>query len=82
MELIHEMEESFKRLQRPVIRAVMATILGEIPVFFHSKQEVKDYVEGAFRSCSDMDEKMTCFELLRSIMNMEAVGSRKIGNEL
>ncbi|MDO4324461.1 MAG: hypothetical protein Q4E24_00285 [bacterium] len=68
---IKELLEHLSALPKPVSRAVMANILSHLPVFFNSLNEIETYVRGSLESCTDMYEKGTCMEIIRSIMESE-----------
>ena len=53
------------------MRAVMAKILSDLPVYFNSIDEIQNYIRGSFESCTDEAEKETCKELLEELMNYE-----------
>lgn len=68
---IKELLEHLSALPKPVSRAVMANVLSHLPVFFNSLNEIETYVKGSLESCTDMYEKGTCMEIIRSIMESE-----------
>jgi len=70
-EYFKELEEVFSGVSRPVIRAIMAKVLSDLPVFFNSIDEIQAYIEGSLKSCLDEAEKETCKELLEELMNDE-----------
>lgn len=68
---IQELEELFADAPKPVVRAVMAKVLSDLPVYFNSIDEIQEYVRGSFLSCLDRAEKETCMELLEELMDYE-----------
>jgi len=68
---IHELEELFADAPKPVVRAVMAKVLSDLPVYFNSIDEIQEYVRGSLSSCLDHAEKETCMELLEELMDYE-----------
>lgn len=68
---IQELEELFADAPKPVVRAVMAKVLSDLPVYFNSIDEIQEYVRGSFSSCLDRAEKETCMELLEELMDYE-----------
>lgn len=68
---IKELLDHLSGLQKPVSRAVMANVLSRLPVFFNSINEIETYVKGSLESCTDIYEKGTCMEIIRSIMESE-----------
>lgn len=67
-ELIAELMELFGSNPMDVNRAVMASILNKMPVFFESSEEVMDYVKNSFDLCRDREEKRAVMEILEAIM--------------
>ena len=65
------LDQLFAKHQKPVIRAVMAKILSELPVCFNRLDEMQEYIENSFGSCSDSNERETCIDLLRQMMESE-----------
>jgi hypothetical protein len=68
---IHELDELFADAPKPVVRAVMAKILSDLPVYFHSIDEIQEYMRGSLLVCQDQAEKETCMELLEELMDYE-----------
>ena len=62
------MDPVLTSVQKPVARAIMATSLSILPVFFNSAEEIHNYIENSLGSCTDPFEKATCMELLQQIM--------------
>lgn len=70
-EYFKELEEVFSGVSRPVVRAIMAKVLSDLPVYFNSMDEIQAYIEGSLKSCLDEAEKETCKELLEELMDDE-----------
>lgn len=68
---IHELDQLFADAPKPVVRAVMAKVLSDLPVYFNSIDEIQEYVRGSLLSCLDHAEKETCMELLEELMDYE-----------
>jgi len=68
---IHELDQLFADAPKPVVRAVMAKVLSDLPVYFNSIDEIQEYVRGSLSSCLDHAEKETCMELLEELMDYE-----------
>ncbi len=68
--LLGDLLEVIKCNKRPVIRAVMASTLGKVPVFFGNSEEVLDYIKNAFEQCSDEAELIASIKLLDDLMEM------------
>lgn len=60
---IKDIRELFEKNGKLLNRAVMASVLRELPVFFGNRTEVMDYVRNSYASCSDKKEKYLCTEL-------------------
>lgn len=67
-EFIEDLVLLFKHNSMEVNRAVMASVLNKMPVFFESSEEVMEYVKNAFEACRDREEKMAVIEILETIM--------------
>ncbi len=65
-ELQAEFRAMFEGMEPKKRRAVMASVLGELPVFFPSKNAVMDYVINSLRNCSDKAEKTMSVMLINS----------------
>lgn len=65
---IADMDPVLTSVQKPAARAIMATSLSILPVFFNSVEEIHSYIENSLGSCTDPFEKETCMELLQQIM--------------
>lgn len=61
----------FTENPKPVVRAVMAITLANLPVCFNSRDELWDYIKNSLASCTDSAEKETSMELLEQMMEME-----------
>ncbi len=59
-----DLEASFKGMPKPVMRAVMAGVLAQLPMTFRSVDELRDYVSGSLLACTDYAEREACMELL------------------
>lgn len=66
-----ELSASWEGKPKVLVRAVMSKILSRLPVFFHSLEEVRLYVEGSLRSCSDSREKEISMGLIRMMMEQD-----------
>ena len=66
-----ELSAAWEGKPKVLIRAVMSKILSRLPVFFDSLEEVRLYVEGSLRSCSDGKEKEISMRLIRMIMEQD-----------
>ncbi len=62
-DLVQELITVLERNHKLYNRAVIAAVLGELPVLFESVQEVTDYVKNALAGCRDVAEKVASVEL-------------------
>lgn len=69
-----QLEPVFAANAKPVVRAIMAAVLSNLPVFFNSLDEIERYIANSFGSCTDSAEKETCMELLLKLMEYEDYG--------
>lgn len=67
-ELIEAFDTSFKTMDRIVRRAVMSSVLAQLPVFFNSVDEIQGYINMSLMFCSDISEKQACVEVFRLVM--------------
>ena len=70
-ELIASLSELFKNNQKEVNRSVMAGIFKNIPVFFASSLELKEYIEYTLHHCNNESELMACAEIIEEIIDDE-----------
>jgi hypothetical protein len=70
-DLLEELEEHYKKLSRPVRRAVTGLILDKLPLPFQSAKEVQEYLVTNLMGCSDKAEKCVVLTLLQDLMQEE-----------
>lgn len=63
-EFCRQLEEAFAGMSKPVTRAVMASVLAQLPVVFASTDQLREYVEGSLLSCTDFAEREAAMELI------------------
>ncbi|WP_394522156.1 hypothetical protein [Lacrimispora sp. JR3] len=68
---LKELEDVFSGSSKQVVRAIMAKVLSDLPVYFNSIDEIQAYISGSLESCLDQAEKETCKELLEELMDDE-----------
>lgn len=66
-EFIKELSEVLNKKPANVRRAIMASVLSQLPVHFRNSDEVQEYVAGSIASCKDEAEKAAVFEILSDI---------------
>lgn len=67
--LQQELEQRLENKEMPVKRAVMASVLKELPVFFRSQKEVMEYVQYSLENCRDYSEKRISLDLLHEALD-------------
>lgn len=65
-ELIEEFTSLLEKNKKLYNRAVIASVLRELPVLFNSKEEVENYIKNALAGCHDISEKVSSIELFYS----------------
>ena len=66
--LVEKLLTAFSVQPQILNRAMIAAVLGELPVFFNSQNEVMDYVRGSLSGCHEMAEKVAGIRLMRKLM--------------
>ena len=66
--LVEDFKAHFENLGKSERRSVMAKVMSLMPVFFNTKQEIKEYFEYALSSCSDLAEMTACKELIDDLI--------------
>lgn len=67
-ELIEALKDRLKSLDKYMRRAIMAKILAQMPVFFNTKDEIREYFKYALSSCTDKAELTACRALIEDLM--------------
>jgi hypothetical protein len=67
-ELIEDMTKLFEGVSIQVRRAVMATVLSQLPVFFNNTEEIQSYINISLMQCSDDAEQKATVEILKVLM--------------
>ena len=67
--LISKLKIFFESASVPVRRAVMATLLSQLPVFFNNTEEIQDYINSSLIQCSDEAEKKAVVEVIRMLIS-------------
>ena len=67
-----ELRECFGNCEKLVRRAMMASVLKELPVFFVSHTEVMNYVRFTLDNCKDNAEKAASLRLFRQVYEDKA----------
>lgn len=66
--LAGEFAELFDGNSMTVNRAVMAKILSNIPVFFNTTDEIKEYIHGALSRCREKSELLADYIVIKQMM--------------
>ena len=67
--LIDEYGNFFASNEKMINRAVMATVISQLPVFFNNVSQLQDFIFDTLSVCTDKAEKMACIEILNGIMS-------------
>lgn len=67
-EFLNRIAELFKENQMCVNRAIIASTLVQIPNFFHTTEEVREYVEQSLEQCTDAAERQASMNIIHAIM--------------
>lgn len=69
--LIAEFSELFKEAPIRLIRAIIASVISRMPVFFANVDEISEYIKNSLTQCKDIAEKQASYELLKGMMDEE-----------
>ena len=67
-DLIEEFSMAFDKVGRSKKRAMMAAVIGNIPVYFNNLQEFSEYVHVSLGQCSDEAERQACMNIISAFM--------------
>ena len=67
-ELVEEFARSFATQNKLINRARMAMVLGNVPVFFNSQQEISDYLNYALEHCNNNSELKAVMSIIDEMM--------------
>lgn len=67
-QLIEEFTRSFAGQTKQMNRARMAMVLGIVPVFFNSQEEISDYLKYALENCKNQWEEKAVIRILDEMM--------------
>ena len=65
------LEADWKKKPKCVVRAMMASLLSKLPMFFRTSDELRRFLADCLLSCTDLEEKNASLEEIRSIMEMD-----------
>lgn len=66
--LIGEFTQLFEGASIRLVRAVIASVISRMPVFFANVEEISEYIQASLNQCKDIAEKQASYELLRGMM--------------
>lgn len=70
-ELVEEFARSFASQNKLINRARMAMVMGNVPVFFNSQQEISDYLNYALEHCNNNSELKAVIAIVDEMMEEE-----------
>ncbi len=65
------LDRQFIAVSQPVRRALMASVLSQLPVLFSDTDALQSYINVSLEQCSDRAERLAAVELLKEIMGYE-----------
>lgn len=82
----HDVKEvlakQFAAVSQPVRRALMASVLAQLPVLFSNTDALQSYINVSLEQCSDTAERLAVVELLKEIMGYEMGGKNLSESEV
>ena len=69
VKLIMELDDSFKNMNVMVKRAVMASVLSSLPVFFNNTEEIQAYINNSLMQCNDDAEQKAVVEIIKTMIS-------------
>lgn len=66
--LKNDFTDFFNTHKRQINRAVMASVLSSLPIFFNNVDEINKFVADSINSCTDEAEKIACVEIFHSLI--------------
>lgn len=66
--LVSEFADLFAQNSMTVNRALMAKILSNIPVFFNTTDEIKEYIQGSLTRCREKSELLADYMVIKQMM--------------
>lgn len=70
-DLVEEFARSFASQNKLINRARMAMVMGNVPVFFNSQQEISDYLNYALEHCNNNSELKAVIAIIDEMMEEE-----------
>ena len=67
--LFKNLAKMFDKVPQCVVRAVMASSLNKMPVFFNNSDEIAEYIANSLNQCKDAAEKNACYSIIQDIMS-------------
>lgn len=64
-----ELEGRLKAMPKLMSRAVMASVIGYLPMNFSNSEELRDYIYRSLNACTNLPEKMALVERLEELMD-------------
>lgn len=68
-EILDKLQSSFKERAIIINRAVMAIVLGSLPVFFNNVDEIQSYINTSLMQCKNKAERQACVSLIQMIID-------------
>ena len=68
VKLVEELSALFHDNSIRFVRAVIASVLSRMPVFFAGVEEISEYIQTSLEQCKDLAEKKASYEILRAML--------------
>ena len=68
VKLVEELSALFHDNSIRFVRAVIASVLSRMPVFFAGVEEISEYIQTSLEQCKDIAEKKASYEILRAML--------------
>lgn len=66
--LLTELNDLLSNASQMEARAIMASVISRLPVFFNNQNEVSEYIKASLAGCKDEAEKSACIQLIQEII--------------
>lgn len=68
VQLVEELSALFHDNSIRFVRAVIASVISRMPVFFAGVEEISEYIQTSLELCKDIAEKKASYEILRDML--------------
>lgn len=68
VQLVEELSRLFQGSSIRFVRAIIASVISRMPVFFAGVDEISEYIQNSLEQCKDSAEKKASYEILKAIL--------------